>query len=125
MNHEDNPWFPKVLDEQRRYQQTVLDPNTYAHIWEGEYLTNSKSQVFADKYRIADFVPEENWGGPYFGLDFGFAQDPTAAVKCWVTDNQLYIERCAGRVGRDGARSHGKLCARRNVGGKIAHDQGG
>ena len=21
MNHEDNPWFPKVLDEQRRYQQ--------------------------------------------------------------------------------------------------------
>ncbi len=99
MKHEDNPWFPKVLDEQRRYQQTVLDPNTYAHIWDGAYLTNSKAQVFADKYRVADFVPAENWNGPYFGLDFGFAQDPTAAVKCWVADNQLYIERCAGRVG--------------------------
>lgn len=27
----------------------------------------------------------------YFGLDFGFSQDPTAGVRCYVHDNKLYI----------------------------------
>ena len=44
-------------------------------------------------------MPSENWDGAYFGLDFGFSQDPTAAVQCWIHDNKLYIEREAGGVG--------------------------
>ncbi|MDU4299885.1 MAG: terminase large subunit, partial [Eikenella corrodens] len=45
------------------------------------------------------FTPRDDWDGPYFGLDFGFSQDPTAAVKCWIYDGCLYIERDYGKIG--------------------------
>jgi len=32
-------------------------------------------------------------------LDFGFSQDPTAAVRCWVYDGDLYIDHEAGKIG--------------------------
>lgn len=99
MNHSDNPWFPEVLDAQRRYDQSSMDPALYAHIWEGAYLTNSNAQVLAGKVKVQDFTPEPDWNGPYFGADWGFAQDPTTAVKCWVADRRLYIEYEAYKVG--------------------------
>ena len=49
--------------------------------------------------RIAEFIPGDGWDGPYHGLDYGFSQDPTAAIKVWVHDRKLMIEREAGRVG--------------------------
>lgn len=99
LNWQDNPFFPPGLDALRRRDLERLDPNTYAHIWEGAYLVNSDSQVFAGKFRVADFAPSDGWDGPYQGGDFGFAQDPTAAVRCWIKDDQLFIEYEAGRVG--------------------------
>lgn len=98
MNHGDNPWFPPGLEKLRKHQQTTLDPATYAHIWEGAYLQNSDSQVLARKVRVADFVPGADWDGPYHGADWGFAQDPTTAVKCWVNAGNLYVEYEAYRV---------------------------
>lgn len=99
INYTDNPWFPDVLEAERRRDQRNLDPATYAHIWEGAYLTNSDAQVLAGKWRVAEFEPGEDWDGPYHGLDFGFSQDPTAATKSWIHDDCLYIEREAGGVG--------------------------
>ena len=99
MNYMDNPWFPMVLDEQRQHQRLIFDDATYAHIWEGAYLQRTDAQIFAGKFRAAEFEPGADWDGPYCGLDFGFAQDPTAAVKAWVYDNTLYIEYEAGRTG--------------------------
>lgn len=99
MNYGDNPWFPAPLEALRKRQQRTLDPNTYAWIWEGAYRQNSDAQVFANKYIIEDFEPEAHWGGPYHGLDFGFSQDPTAAVKCWINGDRLMIEREGGKVG--------------------------
>ncbi|AFM54848.1 terminase large subunit [Marinomonas phage P12026] len=99
MNYGDNPWFPQVLEDLRKRQQRTLDPNTYAWIWEGAYRQNSDAQVFANKYRIDSFEPKDHWDGPYHGLDFGFSQDPTAAVKCWIDGDRLMIEREAGKVG--------------------------
>lgn len=99
MNYMDNPWFPMVLDEQRQHQRQIFDDATYAHIWEGAYLQRTDAQIFAGKFRVADFEPSPDWDGPYCGLDFGFAQDPTAAVKAWVGGNTLYIEHEAGKVG--------------------------
>lgn len=99
MNYLDNPWFPDVLEEQRKHQQRTLDPETYAHIWEGKYLKIGKASVFAGKWRVDEFTPGADWNGPYFGLDFGFARDPSAGVKCWVHDSRLYIEYESGGVG--------------------------
>lgn len=87
----ENKHFPEVLEEERLRDRELLDPATYAHIWEGEYLVNSDAQVFARKWRVSEFEPGD-WDGPYHGLDFGFSQDPTAAVRCWVHDDRIWIE---------------------------------
>lgn len=96
----DNPWFPSVLDRQRRHDQARLDVATYAHIWEGAYMTNSRAQILADRVRVDEFEPERGkWDGPYFGIDWGFAQDPLAAVRVWIHDDRLWVEAEAGGVG--------------------------
>lgn len=110
MNYSDNPWFPFELEEQRIAQQAVYKPEMYAHVWEGAYLDRSDAQIFKDKYRVMAFEPSEHWGMPYCGLDFGFSQDPTAAVKCWVHDNRMYIEYEAGKVGLELDKTAQYLC---------------
>lgn len=99
MNWSDNPFFPEALQELREYQLELLDPNMYDHIWEGGYLTNSKAQVLAGKWKIEAFEPGDDWNGPYQGGDFGFSQDPTAAVRVWIHDDCLFVEYEAGKVG--------------------------
>jgi phage terminase large subunit len=99
VNYSDNPFFPVGLETLRKREQERLDPATYAHIWDGEYLTNSDAQVLSGKVRVAEFDPLPDWDGPYYGGDFGFSQDPTAAVKCWISGPVLYVEREAVKTG--------------------------
>jgi phage terminase large subunit len=99
MNYPDNPWFPDVLEQERLNDRARLDDQTYAWIWDGAYRENSDAQILANKYRVADFEPQPHWDGPYYGLDWGFSQDPTAGVKCWIGDGCLWIEHEAGKVG--------------------------
>ncbi|HII3824750.1 PBSX family phage terminase large subunit [Pasteurella multocida] len=99
MNYTDNPWFPDVLEQEKLNDKKRLDDATYRWIWEGAYLEASEAQIFNGKYEELEFKPNQDFNGPYFGLDFGFAKDPTAAVKCWVFDNNLYIEYEAGKTG--------------------------
>lgn len=99
VNAEDNPWFPDVLNEQRMHDREVMDPALYRHVWEGAYYEQSDAQVFSGKYEIKDFEPQSGWDGPYFGVDWGFSQDPTAGVKCWISDGLLYIEYDFAQVG--------------------------
>lgn len=101
LNWRDNPFFPPGLDNLRRRDLERLDYNTYAHIWEGAYLTNSKAQVFANKFVIESFIPGRDWNGPYQGGDFGFSQDPLAANRSWVHDDTLYIEYDFEQIGLD------------------------
>lgn len=101
MNHGDNPWFPSVLEEERLNDQTRLDPNTYAWIWEGAYLENSDKQVLANKYVVQSF-PDDLWQKAdrlLFGADFGFAKDPNTLVRMFMLDRNLYIEYEAYGIG--------------------------
>jgi phage terminase large subunit len=75
------------------------DPALYNHVWLGECITQTDAQVFKDKWEVKAFEPGEDWRNPYYGLDFGFAQDPTACVKVWLHDDTLWIEKEAGKVG--------------------------
>ena len=99
MNYTDNPWFPKVLEDERQDDRKRLDDQTYAWIWEGAYRENSDAQILAGKYRVDEFEPQPGWDGPYFGADWGFSQDPTAGVKLWINDQRLYVEYEACKVG--------------------------
>lgn len=99
MNYHDNPWFPSVLEAERQRDQRNLDDETYQWIWEGAYLENSESVVFKNKYEIREFEPTKAFGTPYQGLDFGFSNDPTAAVRCYIHDDCLWIRHDASKVG--------------------------
>jgi phage terminase large subunit len=97
VNYQDNPYFPQVLkDEMERDKER--DYGYYRHVWLGECLEHSDAQVFKDKWIVKDF--EENTAvHKYFGLDFGFSQDPTAAIRCYVADDFLYISHEAVKKG--------------------------
>ena len=99
VNWSDNPWFPDELEEQRQHAQKVMSIAEYAWIWEGAYLENSDAQVFSGKVAVEPFEPQDNWNGPYFGGDFGFSQDPTAAVEVWISGDELLIRREAFKTG--------------------------
>lgn len=99
INYQDNPFFPPGLETLRQREQQRLDPATYAHIWQGDYLQNSDAQVLHGKVRVEEFDAIPSWSGPYYGADWGFAQDPTAALRCWISDDTVYIDYDAGKVG--------------------------
>ena len=99
MNYSDNPWFPDVLEQERLNDQENLDDATYCWIWEGAYLEASDAQIFNGKFVVKEFARHPTWNGPYNGLDFGFATDPSAATNSWESDGILYIEYEACKVG--------------------------
>ncbi len=89
VSYRDNPYFPEVLEKERAYHQKV-DPDSYENIWEGFPLTISEETIFRGKYREATFeVPEGTKF--YFGCDWGFSNDPTVLIKCFINSNKLYI----------------------------------
>jgi phage terminase large subunit len=97
VNWRHNPWFPDILNKQRLEDQR-LRPETYDHIWEGAFLTLTDAQIFGGRFAVEEFEPADKWDGPYHGLDFGFANDPTAAVQAWIHAGTLYIRREAGKT---------------------------
>ena len=38
INYNDNPWFPKELEEERKWDKINLSDAMYMHVWEGHYL---------------------------------------------------------------------------------------
>lgn len=92
LNWSDNPWFPEGLERERQ-ADLKYRPDIYGHVWEGEYLTLTEAQIFGGRYKVEEFTPDpKTWGGPYCGGDFGYSQDPTAAVMLWIKDDTLYWE---------------------------------
>ena len=100
VNWRDNPFFPEVL-EKERLRKFYNDPEGYANVWEGALITNSKASIFKDHYRVEDFTPTADWGFPLYGMDFGYSNDPTTLVKCYLHNDTIYIEKSAGKVNLD------------------------
>jgi phage terminase large subunit len=99
INYHDNRFFPDVLRHEMEYDKRT-DYEKYLHIWEGQCRSYSDAQVFKGKWRVAQF------GAPddavfYFGADWGFSQDPTALVRCYISDGILWIDHEAYGVGVD------------------------
>lgn len=51
-NWDDNPWFPKVL-EQERQDCLSSQPENYEHIWEGDYVGVSQGAYYAKQLAVA------------------------------------------------------------------------
>lgn len=101
-NWRDNPWFPDVLDAERRRDFT-RDPDGYGHVWEGGYVTISDAIIFRRRVVVEEFAPPPPDTHIRFGADWGFSQDPTTLVRFWIQpvgdEADLMIEHEAGGVG--------------------------
>ena len=102
VNWQDNPYFPKELADEKDYIKEV-DYDMYLHIWEGNCKTASDAQIFRGKFVIEDFsinqVAKEHEVKDlafYFGLDWGFSQDPSVVLRCCIIGYDLYIDYEAG-----------------------------
>lgn len=94
VNYWDNPFFSDELRAEMEYQKE-LDYDDYLHIWEGECKHASDAQIFKNKYVIEDFDSPLS-ATYYYGLDWGFSQDPTAVLRCFIVGDDLYIDYEAG-----------------------------
>ena len=94
VNYWDNKFFSKELRTEMEYQKEI-DYDDYLHIWEGECKTASDAQIFKNKYVVEDFDSPSSVVY-YYGLDWGFSQDPTAVLRCFIVENDLYIDYEAG-----------------------------
>ncbi len=98
VNYLDNPFIDEILiKEAERHKRNK--PDSFDHVWLGKYATKSDSQIFKDKYDIKDFTVDESFGNPLFGMDFGFANDPTTGIKVYIKNDILYISDEAYKVG--------------------------
>lgn len=78
------------------------DPEKYAHIVMGQWADVAEGAVFK-KWGIVDEFPT-NAKKQAIGLDFGYAQDPSAAVRCGIVDNRIYLDELfyqKGMLARD------------------------
>lgn len=99
VNYYNNPWFPQVLNDQRKHDLKFMEPALYEWIWNGNFLKRSKSQIFQNCYKRENFDLRPSMLGPYFGLDFGFSQDPTACVEVYIENNTLFVYQECGKIG--------------------------
>jgi len=87
----DNPWLPDELMKEKDYLARV-DKDAYDHVWGGQVQKKSAAQVMHGKCKMYGFVPAEDWDGPYYGADWGFATDHATLIKVWVHETRLYVE---------------------------------
>lgn len=78
---------PSKVEEWRRLE--FDDPTYYKHQIEGEFTEGSEGAVYLD-FQIGRPHPLGEYEVTY-GLDFGFASDPTALVKVSRHNNELYL----------------------------------
>lgn len=100
---QDNPWLSKRTLAEIKFDY-ANDAETAAHIWGGGYRKRSKAQIFSGRYRVERVIQDElntAWFGPYYGADWGFAQDPVTLMKLWLhkTERKLYVQKEAYGVG--------------------------
>ena len=97
-NWSDNPWFRSGTLPTERIEDQRARPDEYGHIWEGDYVSITDAIIFRNRVSVEDFKTPDDMRF-YYGVDWGFAKDPTAAVRCFVSDGCLYVDHEAGGVG--------------------------
>lgn len=96
---QDNPWLPRELKAELEYLQRV-DPEAFDHVYGGKPRKFGVAQILRGRWSVEPFEPNPSeWGGPYYGADWGYASDPLAFVRCWVHGRTLYVEHEAYGVG--------------------------
>ncbi|UFK26748.1 terminase large subunit [Roseobacter phage RDJL6] len=89
---EDNPWFPPELHEEMMWDK-ARDRDKWLHTWEGHPVTMSEARVFKN-WSVEDIDSQVPEGcTPRLGADWGFANDPSVLILCYVFGRTLYIRK--------------------------------
>lgn len=96
VNYDSNPYLPDELRADME-DDRIRDPDKYLHVWGGAYSLNSTARVFRN-WRIEEFNTPAD-ATHRFGADWGFAQDPTALVRCFIEGKTLFVDYEAVKVG--------------------------
>ena len=80
-----SPEFLKEVEDMK-----VSNPEKYAHVVIGRGADVAEGAVFKKWGIVKEFPQECKKVG--IGQDFGFTNDPSAAVRCGIIDNRLYVD---------------------------------
>lgn len=80
-----SPEFLKEVGDMK-----VNNPEKYAHVVIGRWADVAEGAVFKKWGIVKEFPRECKKVG--IGQDFGFTNDPSAAVRCGIIDNRLYVD---------------------------------
>lgn len=96
VNYDDNPWFPIELRKEMEFDKR-RDLDKYLHVWKGNYKCNSEARVFRN-WRVEEFeAPPKVFY--YQGADWGFSNDPSVLVRCFIIDKKLFVDYEAYKIG--------------------------
>lgn len=93
INYDENPFFPEALRLEMEHDRAT-DYEKYLYVWEGFPRTFSDAQIFKGKFDVEQFS-DDLWRKAerlFFGADFGFGQDPSTLVRCFILDSRLYVD---------------------------------
>ncbi len=103
INYYDNPYFAKSPIYQEMLYDKEHNIELYNNKWLGEVKQLSDALIFKDKYQVREFgepditkIVDNRF---FYGIDFGFSSDAFAVVRCFIIDNELFIDYEAGGVG--------------------------
>jgi len=54
LNYSDNPYFPAVLEAERKHAQASMKPEEYGHVWEGLCKPAVEGAIYFDQMALAD-----------------------------------------------------------------------
>ncbi len=97
VNFYNNPWFNEVLRREMEYDKEV-DYGKFEHVWLGKTVIDTEAQIYHGKFELKEFDTPQD-AVFYYGCDWGFANDPTAVIRCFIADQCLYIDEETGGVG--------------------------
>ena len=80
-----SPEFLKEVEDIK-----VSNPEKYGHVVIGRWADVAEGTVFKKWGIVKEFPQECKKVG--IGQDFGFTNDPSAAVRCGIIDNRLYVD---------------------------------
>jgi phage terminase large subunit len=74
----------------------IIDPNYYKIYALGEWGGQTEGRIFKTWEEVDSFP---DYDGSWFGLDFGFSNDPTAIVRTIKANDRIYFDEICYRTG--------------------------
>jgi len=97
VNYYDNPFFGEPLKSDMEYDREY-NYDKYLHVWDGQCKSVTDACIFKDKFTVCEFETHDDVQF-FYGADWGFSNDPSAVIRCYIYDQCLYIDYEAGGIG--------------------------